>query len=88
MPGTNDSAEDAASLAAFAGSVPSKINLIPYNPVAGFDAPASTERDAARFRAEVARHFAGDIIVRRTRGRDIEAACGMLHRARAQESTR
>ena len=83
MPGMNDSAADARSLAAFANEVPSKVNLIPYNPVAGFEAGASSERDATRFRDELAHHFDGDIMVRRTRGRDIEAACGMLHRARA-----
>lgn len=85
MPGLNDSRADAESLAAFANAVPSKINLIPYNPVAGFECPPSSERDAARFREEVARLFPGDIMVRKTRGRDIEAACGMLHRARAKE---
>ena len=83
MPGINDNPEDAASLAEFANAVPSKINLIPFNPIEGFDAPPSTEREAARFRDEVARYFEGDIMVRKTRGRDSEAACGMLHRARA-----
>lgn len=83
MPGVNDAPEDAESVAAFASEVPSKINLIPFNPVAGFEASASSERDATRFRAELVRHFAGDVMIRRTRGRDIEAACGMLHRSRA-----
>ena len=88
MPGVNDSPEDARLLADFASQVPSKINLIPYNPVEGFEAPASTERDAARFRAELERHFAGDVMVRQTRGRDIEAACGMLHRSRKDSAVR
>ena len=88
MRGVNDSAEDARLLAEFAAQVPSKINLIPYNPVEGFEAPASTERDAARFRLELERHFTGDVMVRQTRGRDIEAACGMLHRARKDAAVR
>jgi adenine C2-methylase RlmN of 23S rRNA A2503 and tRNA A37 len=44
----------------------------------------ATERDAARFRERLAAHHPGSIMVRRTRGRDVEAACGMLHRSRAE----
>ena len=83
MPGLNDSEEDALLLADLAGSLDSKINLIPYNPVEGFESPPSTERDAERFRRLVQQRFVGDVMVRQTRGRDIEAACGMLHRSRA-----
>ena len=86
MPGVNDGPEHAASLARFASQLPSKINLIPFNPVEGFEAPPSSERDAARFRDRVSASYAGDVMVRRTRGRDIEAACGMLHRARASRA--
>lgn len=83
MPGINDSPADAERLAAFASGFDSKINLIPYNPVEGFDCPPSSERDAQRFRELLQAHYGGEIMVRQTRGRDIEAACGMLHRARA-----
>jgi 23S rRNA (adenine2503-C2)-methyltransferase len=83
MPGLNDRPADARSLAAFADAVGAKINLIPYNPVEGFESPPSSEQDAARFRRLVLESFEGDVMVRQTRGRDIEAACGMLHRARA-----
>jgi 23S rRNA (adenine2503-C2)-methyltransferase len=83
MPGVNDTVEEAAALAAFADSVPSKINLIPYNPVAELDVPAGTEGRAAALREALLERFRGEVVVRRTRGRDIEAACGMLHRHRA-----
>lgn len=83
MPGINDSLADADRLADFAGGLDAKINLIPYNPVEGFDCPPSSERDAGRFAELLRARFAGDVMVRATRGRDIEAACGMLHRARA-----
>ena len=83
MPGSNDRAEDAQSLARFATAAGAKINPIPYNPVEGFESPPSTERDAARFRRALQSVFDGQVMVRQTRGRDIEAACGMLHRARA-----
>jgi len=84
MPGVNDTVEEIAALAAFADQVPSKINLIPYNPVAEFEAPAGTAGRAAAFREALAEGFRGEVMVRRTRGRDIEAACGMLHRHRAR----
>lgn len=79
----NDSPDDARRLADFARAINAKINLIPYNPVAGFECAPSTSHHAASFRILIQQHFAGDVMVRQTRGRDIEAACGMLHRARA-----
>src|SRR5678816_1523959 len=78
MAGINDRVEDAASLAAFARAVGAKVNLIPYNPVEGFETAATSERIAGRFRDLVRSHFDGSVMVRQTRGRDIEAACGML----------
>lgn len=84
MKGLNDRPGDARALAAWCEGLPSKVNLIPYNPVEGFEAPPATARDAALFRdALVAAGYRGDVMVRQTRGRDIEAACGMLHRARS-----
>ena len=46
--GVNDSDEDAERLARFARELPSKINLIPYNPVEGL--PFDTPRPAATAR--------------------------------------
>jgi 23S rRNA (adenine2503-C2)-methyltransferase len=88
IPGVNDGPEDARALAAFAGQVPSNVNLIPYNPVAEFGAPACTEAQANSFRRRLVAAYSGDVVVRRPRGRDIEAACGMLHRARAAADAR
>ena len=82
IPGTNDGSVHARQLGDYASQVGSKVNLIPYNPVEGFDAPAATERELERFRDELTRHYRGEVMVRQTRGRDIEAACGMLHRSR------
>lgn len=87
LPGVNDGDEDARLLGEFASAVPSKVNLIPYNPVAEFPVGASTELDARVFAERLRAHFAGEVAVRRTRGRDIEAACGMLHRARRGAGT-
>jgi 23S rRNA (adenine2503-C2)-methyltransferase len=82
IPGWNDGPADARALAGIARRIPCKINLIPYNPVAGFQARAATSRDAEAFRTAVLQGFSGEVVVRRTRGRDINGACGMLHRAR------
>ncbi len=83
MPGLNDSADDAARLAEFAGAVGAKINLIPYNPIDGFDCRPATPDDTLAFRSRLGDRFGGSVMIRNPRGRDIEAACGMLHRARA-----
>jgi 23S rRNA (adenine2503-C2)-methyltransferase len=85
MPGVNDSAAAARALAAFARHVPSKINLIPYNPVRQFEVSAASERDIRAFRQDVRARYPGDVVIRRTRGRDIEAACGMLHATRSSQ---
>jgi 23S rRNA (adenine2503-C2)-methyltransferase len=75
--GKNDDAGDADRLADLLDGVPSKVNLIPMNPVAGspLGAPALAAVDAfqARLRARGVATF-----VRRTRGDDIAAACGQL----------
>lgn len=86
MPGINDSPEEIAALTAFAEAVPSKINLIPHNPIPGFGVAEATAETVERVRASLAAGFRGEVLVRRTRGRDVQAACGMLHRARATEA--
>lgn len=75
--GVNDSIEDADRLAAFARELPSKINLIPYNPVPGLEwkrpTPESVERFAGRLMPK-----APAVTVRHTMGNEIWAACGQL----------
>jgi 23S rRNA (adenine2503-C2)-methyltransferase len=75
--GENDSDADAERLGRLLESVPSKVNLIPYNesPGLGLRAP-----DAARVEAFQNRLIAAGItaVVRKSRGRDIAAACGQL----------
>jgi 23S rRNA (adenine2503-C2)-methyltransferase len=56
---------------------PAKVNLIPFNPFPGTAYRRSDEAAVQRFRDELIR--AGVIAtVRRTRGDDIDAACGQL----------
>lgn len=75
--GFNDSLEDAAELAKFARCVPCKINIIEYNPIDdGEFKKASTENTDAFARYLESRNII--VNVRRSRGKDIDAACGQL----------
>ncbi|HEX2869847.1 MAG TPA: 23S rRNA (adenine(2503)-C(2))-methyltransferase RlmN [Polyangiaceae bacterium] len=74
----NDSPEDAARLAAFCRSFSHNINLIPFNEhsLAPFRQPAEGRVDAfARALLAQGRTL---VTVRRSRGRDVQAACGQL----------
>jgi 23S rRNA (adenine2503-C2)-methyltransferase len=78
LAGVNDFDDDALRLADFCRDFPHNINLIPFNehPLAPFRAPA--EADVERFaRALLGRHKTL-VTVRRSRGRDVQAACGQL----------
>lgn len=75
--GFNDNLSDARELAAFCKSTPCKINLIEYNPVETSQFQRSQENKAEAFMAELAK--AGlTVSLRRSRGEDIDAACGQL----------
>ena len=73
----NDKLEDAQELAEFAKCVPCKINIIEYNPI---DEGGFKQADAHRVDAFA--KFLEDrnlvVHVRRSRGKDIDAACGQL----------
>jgi 23S rRNA (adenine2503-C2)-methyltransferase len=75
--GVNDSLDDARRLAQLLQGVPAKVNLIPYNenPGLGYSAPAP-ETVEAFLEALAARGLTA--VVRKSRGRDISAACGQL----------
>src|SRR5258708_10956296 len=77
LAGVNDSTEDARRLAKLLSGVKSKVNLIPLNAAAGipFDRPADEAVD--RFARILADHHL-TVSVRKSRGRDIRAACGQL----------
>jgi 23S rRNA (adenine2503-C2)-methyltransferase len=73
----NDSIEDARELWSFAKKVPSKINIIEYNPIreASFK---NTEADRLDKFAAFLEKKGLIVNVRRSRGKDIDAACGQL----------
>lgn len=77
LDGVNDSPADAAELADLLQDHPAKVNLIPFNPFSG--------SDFRRSRATVIRQFQETLrqrgivaTTRKTRGEDIDAACGQL----------
>jgi 23S rRNA (adenine2503-C2)-methyltransferase len=80
LKGVNDSDADARELVKMLRHIPSKINLIPFNPWPGAPFECSDDRRIDRF---------GDILnaagyaspIRTPRGRDIMAACGQLKSA-------
>ncbi len=77
LAGVNDSADDARRLAKMLRPIRAKINLIPFNEHAGsaFRCPSEeTVRDFQKILHD--RNYTA--IVRRSKGRDIDAACGQL----------
>jgi 23S rRNA (adenine2503-C2)-methyltransferase len=75
--GVNDHPEHARKLVKLLRTVPSKLNLIPFNPFPGTQYRCSTKERIDQFQKIVMR---GGLIatVRKTRGEDIDAACGQL----------
>lgn len=73
----NDSEEDALRLAEVVDWAPSKVNLIMYNPVAGLDFERTPEDRLDAFIRVLVQHGV-TVTVRRSRGQDIDAACGQL----------
>ena len=77
LAGVNDSPDDAQRLAALVRDLHVKVNLIPLNPAAGipFERPSDERIDA--FAGALAERGV-TVMVRKSRGRDIRAACGQL----------
>ncbi|RUO78446.1 bifunctional tRNA (adenosine(37)-C2)-methyltransferase TrmG/ribosomal RNA large subunit methyltransferase RlmN [Pseudidiomarina taiwanensis] len=73
----NDSMEQAEELARVLKGTPSKINLIPFNPFPGNQYGRSSNSRIDRF-AKVLQGHGYTVMVRKTRGDDIDAACGQL----------
>ncbi|MEL6392147.1 MAG: 23S rRNA (adenine(2503)-C(2))-methyltransferase RlmN [Bacteroidota bacterium] len=73
----NDSIEDAKRLARLCRRFPVRINIIEYNPIDGTSFRKSTEHRIDDFAAYL-RSQKIMVTVRRSRGKDIDAACGQL----------
>jgi 23S rRNA (adenine2503-C2)-methyltransferase len=77
LEGVNDSPAQARQLLQLLAEVPCKLNLIPFNPFPGSDYRRSSI-DAVRRFAEILNRAGIVATVRKTRGDDIDAACGQL----------
>lgn len=77
LDGVNDSEQHAHALAALLKNIPSKINLIPFNPFPETSYRRSSPAAIARFQSVLMAHDL-TVITRKTRGDDIAAACGQL----------
>lgn len=77
LDGLNDSIQHARQLIKLLKGIPCKINLIPFNPFPETDYKCSSKKTIDQFRNLL--HKAGLVTVtRKTRGDDIDAACGQL----------
>ena len=77
LAGINDSSQDAKDLIRILKDLPTKINLIPFNPFPGTDYHCSSRNVIMRFKQQLI--DAGLVAtIRKTRGDDIVAACGQL----------
>jgi 23S rRNA (adenine2503-C2)-methyltransferase len=77
LAGVNDSPDDARALARLLAKVKSKVNLIPLNAAAGISFSRPTDDAINRF-ARILAERGAIVSVRKSRGRDIRAACGQL----------
>lgn len=77
LEGINDSMEQAHELAKALKETPAKINLIPFNPYPGSPYKRSSNSRIDRFN-KVLQEYGFTVMVRKTRGDDIDAACGQL----------
>jgi len=73
----NDSIQDAQELVDFYWRVPSKVNIIEYNPIDGGEFQQTTEQRLNSFVEHLQKNNV-IVNVRRSRGKDIDAACGQL----------
>jgi len=77
LDGVNDSLKEAHELVQFCQHVPSKVNLIEYNPIDEGEFDKSDSKSTERFAAYLEKNGV-PANVRRSRGKDIDAACGQL----------
>ena len=77
LKGVNDAPDHAKELARLLKRVPSKVNLIPFNPFpdSGFE---TTDMDRVKLFQRVLLDAGYIATIRKTRGDDIDAACGQL----------
>ena len=77
LDGVNDQPEHAHELIKLLKGIPTLMNLIPFNPFEGSGYRTSSNNAVRRF-SEILHNSGMTTVVRKTRGDDIDAACGQL----------
>jgi 23S rRNA (adenine2503-C2)-methyltransferase len=77
LEGVNDTPDDARRLVTLLSNVKGKVNLIPLNAAPGIPFERPSDERVDRFASILASHGV-TVSVRKSRGRDIRAACGQL----------
>ena len=75
--GFNDSMEDVKALTRLLQGIPCKINILAYNPVEGLDFIRPTDEEVDAFARKLYPRLPA-VMVRKSRGTDVNAACGQL----------
>jgi len=86
LAGVNDRPEHARELAKLCRTLRANVNLIRYNEVEGLPFGRPLSEDVVRFQ-EILREAGVNAHVRKSRGRDIDAACGQLRRKEEVKET-
>lgn len=73
----NDSIEDARELVSYCKRVPGRVNIIEYNPIDDGQFEQANPEKVDAFANHLERHGV-TVNIRRSRGKDIDAACGQL----------
>lgn len=77
LDGFNDTRDDIRALIRLIHGIPCKINLLAYNPVVGLEYKRPSDDRVDWFARELYPHVPA-VTVRKSRGKDIDAACGQL----------
>jgi 23S rRNA (adenine2503-C2)-methyltransferase len=85
LSGVNDQPEHARELARLCRTLRANVNLIRYNPVESLPFVRPRSEDVVRFQG-ILREQGVNTHVRKSRGRDIDAACGQLRRKQGDQS--
>lgn len=87
LPDVNDSPQDARELGRLLSDIPSRINLIGFNPFPEAPYRRPEVQRLTDFRTAIQEHFEGPVTIRRSRGEDIQGACGQLSLSHGNSSS-
>jgi 23S rRNA (adenine2503-C2)-methyltransferase len=87
LSGVNDQPKHARELVRVCKTIRANVNLIRYNEVSALPYGRPKSEDVVKFQ-EILREAGVNVHVRKSRGRDIDAACGQLRRRAEQEQSK